>query len=77
MSFQLHERDIHIVCRGTDDVSGAGGAAAQQGQQQRGQGQQPGQQQQQGQQPGQQQQQQQTIRRVRPLSPERLAKPAC
>ena len=28
MSFQLHEWDIHIVCRGTDDAGGAGGAAA-------------------------------------------------
>jgi anti-anti-sigma factor len=28
MPFQLHECDIHIVCRGTDDASGARGAAA-------------------------------------------------
>jgi hypothetical protein len=28
MSFQLHEWDIHIVCCGTDDAGGAGGAAA-------------------------------------------------
>jgi hypothetical protein len=28
MLFQLHEWDIHIVCRGADDASGAGGAAA-------------------------------------------------
>ena len=27
-SFHLHEWDIHIVCRGTDDASGAGGTAA-------------------------------------------------
>jgi hypothetical protein len=27
-SFQLHEWDIHIVCRGTDDASGAGDTAA-------------------------------------------------
>src|SRR5690348_4313660 len=27
-SFQLHGWDIHIVCRGTDDASGAGGTAA-------------------------------------------------
>jgi hypothetical protein len=28
MITQLHEWDIHIVCRGADDASGAGGAAA-------------------------------------------------
>ena len=28
MSLELHEWDIHIVCRGRDDASGAGGAAA-------------------------------------------------
>ena len=28
MSSQLHEWDIHIVCRGTDDASGAGDTAA-------------------------------------------------
>src|SRR5690349_1380856 len=28
MLFQLHEWDIHIVCRYTDDASGAGGEAA-------------------------------------------------
>jgi hypothetical protein len=28
MLFQLHEWDIHIVCRGADDAGGAGGAAA-------------------------------------------------
>jgi hypothetical protein len=28
MSFQLHEWDIHIECRGADDASGAAGAAA-------------------------------------------------
>jgi hypothetical protein len=28
MSLQLHEWDIHIVCFGTDDANGAGGAAA-------------------------------------------------
>jgi hypothetical protein len=28
MSLELHEWDIHIVCRGTDDASGACGAAA-------------------------------------------------
>jgi hypothetical protein len=28
MSFQLHEWDIHIVCRGADDAGGAGEAAA-------------------------------------------------
>jgi hypothetical protein len=28
MSFQLHEWDIHIVCCGTDDASGASGTAA-------------------------------------------------
>jgi hypothetical protein len=28
MSLELHEWDIHIVCRGADDASGAGGAAA-------------------------------------------------
>jgi hypothetical protein len=28
MSLELHEWDIHIVCRGTDDASGAAGAAA-------------------------------------------------
>jgi hypothetical protein len=27
MSFRMHEWDIHIVCRGTDDASGAGGTA--------------------------------------------------
>jgi hypothetical protein len=27
MLFQLHEWDIHIVCRGADDASGAGGEA--------------------------------------------------
>jgi hypothetical protein len=25
MLFQLHEWDIHIVCRGADDAGGAGG----------------------------------------------------
>jgi hypothetical protein len=28
MSFQLHEWDIHIVCRDADDVGGTGSAAA-------------------------------------------------
>jgi hypothetical protein len=28
MSLELHEWDIHIECRGTDDASGAGGTAA-------------------------------------------------
>jgi hypothetical protein len=28
MLFQLHEWDIHIVCRGADDAGGAGDAAA-------------------------------------------------
>src|SRR4029077_18311624 len=28
MSYQLHEWDIHIVCRGADDAGGAGDAAA-------------------------------------------------
>jgi hypothetical protein len=28
MSLELHEWDIHIVSRGTDDASGAAGAAA-------------------------------------------------
>jgi hypothetical protein len=28
MLFQLHEWDIHIECRGTDDASEAGGTSA-------------------------------------------------
>jgi hypothetical protein len=28
MSFQLHEWDIHIICRGTDGADGAGGGTA-------------------------------------------------